>query len=99
MTLIGYTMMCEQAGPKQLVRDVAPRRASGLRLRGHQRPLLPVARLARPLAVRVERARRGRAGDHHIPDDYVTCPIRRYHPAVVAQKAPWCCSALAFTHR
>ena len=23
MTLIGYMMMCEQAGPKQLVRDVA----------------------------------------------------------------------------
>jgi alkanesulfonate monooxygenase SsuD/methylene tetrahydromethanopterin reductase-like flavin-dependent oxidoreductase (luciferase family) len=23
MTLIGYTMMCEQAGPKQFVRDVA----------------------------------------------------------------------------
>jgi alkanesulfonate monooxygenase SsuD/methylene tetrahydromethanopterin reductase-like flavin-dependent oxidoreductase (luciferase family) len=23
MTLIGYTMMCEQTGPKQLVRDVA----------------------------------------------------------------------------
>ena len=23
MTLIGYTMMCEQAGPKQLVRGVA----------------------------------------------------------------------------
>jgi len=23
MTQIGYTMMCEQAGPKQLVRDVA----------------------------------------------------------------------------
>jgi hypothetical protein len=23
MTVIGYTMMCEQAGPKQLVRDVA----------------------------------------------------------------------------
>jgi alkanesulfonate monooxygenase SsuD/methylene tetrahydromethanopterin reductase-like flavin-dependent oxidoreductase (luciferase family) len=23
MTLIGYTMMCEQAGPKQLVRDAA----------------------------------------------------------------------------
>jgi hypothetical protein len=22
VTLIGYTMMCEQAGPKQLVRDV-----------------------------------------------------------------------------
>jgi hypothetical protein len=25
MTLIGYTMMCEQTGPKQLVRDVRPR--------------------------------------------------------------------------
>jgi alkanesulfonate monooxygenase SsuD/methylene tetrahydromethanopterin reductase-like flavin-dependent oxidoreductase (luciferase family) len=23
VTLIGYTMVCEQAGPKQLVRDVA----------------------------------------------------------------------------
>jgi hypothetical protein len=23
MTLTGYTMMCEQTGPKQLVRDVA----------------------------------------------------------------------------
>jgi hypothetical protein len=23
MSLIGYTMMCEQTGPKQLVRDVA----------------------------------------------------------------------------
>jgi alkanesulfonate monooxygenase SsuD/methylene tetrahydromethanopterin reductase-like flavin-dependent oxidoreductase (luciferase family) len=23
MTLIGHTMMCEQAGPKQLMRDVA----------------------------------------------------------------------------
>ena len=29
MTLIGYTMMCEQAGPKQLVRDVALAEESG----------------------------------------------------------------------
>jgi hypothetical protein len=29
MTLIGYTMMCEQAGPKQLVRDVAHAEDSG----------------------------------------------------------------------
>jgi hypothetical protein len=31
MTLIGYTMMCEQAGPKQLVRDVALAEQAGVR--------------------------------------------------------------------
>ncbi len=30
MTLIGYTMMSEQAGPKQLVRDVARAEEAGL---------------------------------------------------------------------
>jgi alkanesulfonate monooxygenase SsuD/methylene tetrahydromethanopterin reductase-like flavin-dependent oxidoreductase (luciferase family) len=30
MTLIGYTMMCGQAGPKQLVRDVALAEEAGL---------------------------------------------------------------------
>jgi hypothetical protein len=30
MTLTGYTMMCEQAGPKQLARDVAPAEQAGL---------------------------------------------------------------------
>jgi hypothetical protein len=29
MTLIGYTMMCEQEGPKQLVRDVASTEVAG----------------------------------------------------------------------
>jgi hypothetical protein len=29
MTLIGYTMMCQQAGPKHLVRDVALAEVAG----------------------------------------------------------------------
>jgi len=35
MTLIDYTMMCEQAGPKQLVRDVALAEDAGFAL-GHR---------------------------------------------------------------
>jgi hypothetical protein len=53
MTLIGYTMMCEQAGPKQLRARRRPRRGSRLRLRGDQRPLLPVAGLPSRLAIQV----------------------------------------------
>jgi alkanesulfonate monooxygenase SsuD/methylene tetrahydromethanopterin reductase-like flavin-dependent oxidoreductase (luciferase family) len=35
----------------------------------------------------MERARRGRPGDPpHSLVTYVTCLVRRYHPAVVAQK-------------
>jgi hypothetical protein len=30
VTLIGYTMMCEEAGPKRLVRDVALAEEAGL---------------------------------------------------------------------
>ena len=82
MTLIGYTMMCEQAGPKQLVRDVAPRRGSRLRLRGHQRE----SQGHSPYAWSVLGAA-AQATDHIPLMTYVTCPIRRYHPAVVAQKA------------
>jgi Luciferase-like monooxygenase len=83
VTLIGYTMMCEQAGPKQLVRDVAFAEER-LRLRGHQRPLLPVAGLTRPFPIRVERAGRGCPGDRrhsaddirHLPDPALS-PRRR----------------------
>ena len=84
MTLIGYTMMCEQARSETAGTRCRPRRGSWFRLRGHQRPLLPVARLARPLAVRVERARRGGPGDRphsaddvrHLPDPSLS-PRRR----------------------
>jgi hypothetical protein len=51
MTVIGYTMMCEHAVRISWC-DMSSRRASGLGLRGHQRPLLPVAGLARPFSIR-----------------------------------------------
>ncbi len=84
MTLIGYTMMCEQAGPEAAGARRRPRRGGGLRLRGHQRSLLPVAGVPGPLAVRVERARRRGAGHRphsaddvrHLPDPPLS-PCRR----------------------
>jgi len=39
MTSFGYTLMTEQIGPRELVRDAAAARAGRLRLRGHERPL------------------------------------------------------------
>ena len=76
MTLIGYTMMCEQAGPKQLVRDVALAEEAGFDFAVISDHYFPWLDVARPLPVRVERARRGRPGDRphsahdlrHLPD-------------------------------
>src|SRR3979490_867696 len=88
MALIGYTMMCEQAGPKQLVRDVALAEDAGFDfavISDHYFPWLDEQGHS-PYAWSVL----GRApqATHRIPlMTYVTCPIRRYHPAVVAQKA------------
>jgi G6PDH family F420-dependent oxidoreductase len=88
MTLIGYTMMCEQAGPKQLVRDVAPADQSGFDsavISDHYFPWLD-SQGHSPYAWSVL----GEAAQatERIPSmTYVTGPIRRYHPAVVAQKA------------
>ena len=65
MVRIGYTMMCEQAGPKQLVRDVVLAEQVGFDFCGDQRPLLPVARGPGALPVRVERARRRGPGHRH----------------------------------
>jgi hypothetical protein len=42
MTVTGYTMMCEQAGPKQLVRDVALAEEVGFDFAVSD-PLLPMA--------------------------------------------------------
>ncbi len=88
MTRIGYTMMCEQAGPKQLVRDVALAEEAGfdfavisdhyfpwLESQGHSPYAWSVLGAAAAMTERIGLM------------TYVTCPIRRYHPAVVAQKA------------
>src|SRR5438045_3519649 len=88
MTLIGYTMMCEQAGPKQLVRDVALAEEAGFDfavISDHYSPWLD-SQGHSPYAWSVLGAA-AQATDHIPLMTYVTCPIRRYHPAVVAQKA------------
>jgi G6PDH family F420-dependent oxidoreductase len=88
MTLIGYTMMCEQAGPKQLVRDVALAEQAGFDfavISDHYFPWLD-SQGHSPYAWSVLGAA-AQATDHIPLMTYVTCPIRRYHPAVVAQKA------------
>jgi len=88
MALIGYTMMCEQAGPKQLVRDVALAEEAGFDfavISDHYFPWLD-AQGHSPYAWSVLGAA-AQATDRIPLMTYVTCPIRRYHPAVVAQKA------------
>jgi G6PDH family F420-dependent oxidoreductase len=88
MTQIGYTMLCEQAGPKQLVRDVALAEEAGFDfavISDHYFPWLEVQGHS-PYAWSVLGAA-AQATDHLPLMTYSTCPIRRYHPAVVAQKA------------
>ncbi len=88
MTVIGYTMMCEQTGPKELVRDVQLAEAAGfdfavisdhyfpwVEAMGHSPYAWSVLGAAAQVTSRIELM------------TYVTCPIKRYHPAVVAQKA------------
>jgi G6PDH family F420-dependent oxidoreductase len=88
MMLIGYTMMCEQAGPKQLVADVALAEEAGFDfavISDHYFPWLD-SQGHSPYAWSVLGA--AAQATHRIPlMTYVTCPILRYHPAVVAQKA------------
>jgi G6PDH family F420-dependent oxidoreductase len=81
-------MMCEQAGPKQLVRDVTLAEEAGFDfsvISDHYFPWLD-SQGHSPYAWSVLGAA-AEATDHIPLMTYVTCPIRRYHPAVVAQKA------------
>ncbi len=88
MTRFGYTLLCEQAGPRQLVSDAQRAEDAGyefavisdhyspwLEVQGHSpyawAVLGAVAQVTRRLDLMT----------------FVTCPTRRYHPAVVAQKA------------
>jgi G6PDH family F420-dependent oxidoreductase len=88
MTEIGYTMMCEQAGAKQLVRDVRAAEEAGFDfsvISDHYFPWLDEQGHS-PYAWSVLGA--AAQATERIPlMTYVTCPIVRYHPAVVAQKA------------
>ncbi|GAB3589138.1 TIGR03557 family F420-dependent LLM class oxidoreductase [Angustibacter peucedani] len=88
MPRIGYTLMTEQAGPQQLVRDAAAAEQAGfdfevcsdhyspwLEAQGHAPYAWSVLGAISQVTERVELM------------TYVTCPSMRYHPAVVAQKA------------
>jgi G6PDH family F420-dependent oxidoreductase len=84
----GYTLMCEQAGPRQLVDNAVQAQAAGfdfavasdhyypwLREQGHSPYAWAVLGAAAYATERIGLM------------SFVTCPIRRYHPVVVAQKA------------
>ncbi|HEX3540723.1 MAG TPA: TIGR03557 family F420-dependent LLM class oxidoreductase [Acidimicrobiales bacterium] len=88
MIEVGYTLMCEQSGPKQLVADAVRTERAGfpfavisdhyfpwLEEQGHSPYAWSVLGAAAQATERIEFM------------TYVTCPIKRYHPAVVAQKA------------
>ena len=88
MTSYGYTMMCEQSDPKSLVSDVAAAEAVGFDfavISDHYFPWLDSMGHS-PYAWSVLGAA-CQATDVIDLMTYVTCPIKRYHPAVVAQKA------------
>lgn len=85
---IGYTMMCEQRSPVDLVQDVVHAENAGfdfsvisdhfhpwLEEQGHSGYAWSVLGAAAHATERIPMM------------TYVTCPIIRYHPAVVAQKA------------
>jgi G6PDH family F420-dependent oxidoreductase len=88
MTKFGYTMMCEQSRPDQLVKDVQRAEQAGfdfsvisdhyqpwLESQGHSGYAWSILGAAAQATERIGLM------------SFVTCPILRYHPAVVAQKA------------
>jgi G6PDH family F420-dependent oxidoreductase len=85
---VGYTMMCEQAGPRQLVDDVVAAEAAGFDfavISDHYFPWLD-AQGHSPYAWSVLGAAAWATSTIPLMT-YVTCPTFRYHPAVIAQKA------------
>jgi G6PDH family F420-dependent oxidoreductase len=88
MASFGYTMMCEQSRPDQLVRDVRQAEDAGFDfsvISDHYQPWLE-SQGHSPYAWAVLGAA-AQATERIGLMTYVTCPILRYHPAVVAQKA------------
>src|SRR6476619_6607843 len=88
MTRFGYTLMTEQTGPRELVRDAAHAEAAGFDfevMSDHYSPWLDSQGHA-PNAWATLGAV-AHATERVDLMTYVTCPIMRYHPAVVAQQA------------
>ncbi|MFC6084633.1 TIGR03557 family F420-dependent LLM class oxidoreductase [Sphaerisporangium aureirubrum] len=88
MTGIGYTLMCEQTPPRQLVEDAVAAEHAGFDyavISDHYFPWLEEMGHS-PYAWSVLGA--VAYATRTLPlMTYVTCPTMRYHPAVVAQKA------------
>jgi G6PDH family F420-dependent oxidoreductase len=88
MVSVGYTLMCEQSGPKRLVEYATRAERAGFDLAvmsDHYNPWLEAQGHA-PYAWSVLGAV-AHATERMRLMSFVTCPTRRYHPAVVAQKA------------
>jgi G6PDH family F420-dependent oxidoreductase len=88
VTRFGYTMMCEQAPPDQLVRDVRRADEAGFDfsvISDHYAPWLETQGHSGYAWSILGAA--AHATDRIGLMSYVTCPILRYHPVVVAQKA------------
>ncbi len=100
MTRFGYTMMCEQAPPDQLVRDLQQAEAAGFDfsvISDHYQPWLE-AQGHSGYAWSILGAAAQATSTIGLMT-YVTCPILRYHPAVVAQKAATMRAEEARLHR
>ncbi|HEV2529119.1 MAG TPA: TIGR03557 family F420-dependent LLM class oxidoreductase [Thermomicrobiales bacterium] len=85
---IGYTMMCEQRSPRDLVRDIVAAEQAGFEfsvISDHYHPWVE-GQGHSPYAWSVLGAA-AQATERIGLMTYVTAPIMRYHPAVVAQKA------------
>ncbi|MFX0593909.1 TIGR03557 family F420-dependent LLM class oxidoreductase [Melissospora conviva] len=88
MVAVGYTLMCEQSGPKELIEYAARAEEVGfdhLVISDHYSPWLE-SQGHSPYAWSVLGAIAHVTSRAQLMS-FVTCPIRRYHPAVVAQKA------------
>jgi G6PDH family F420-dependent oxidoreductase len=88
MTRFGYTLMTEQSGPRELVGYAVAAERAGFDFAAssdHYSPWLTEQGHA-PYAWTVLGAVAQATTDLELMT-YVTCPTRRYHPAVVAQKA------------
>src|SRR4051794_38904900 len=88
MTEYGYTLMCEQSDPRSLVRDAAAAEQAGFPfalMSDHYFPWL-ASQGHSPNAWATLGAVAQATSELELMT-YVTCPILRYHPAVVAQQA------------
>src|SRR6202046_2580303 len=88
MTKFGYTMMCEQSRPDQLVRDIQGAERAGCEFSVISDPYQPWLASQGHSGYAWSILGAAAQATERIPlMTYVTCPTIRYHPAIVAQKA------------